>query len=151
MAHGLEVRVPFLDNDLVDFCQQLPRKVRMSSAGVLINPAQYPGGTSEGKRLLRLAMTGRLPGDILGAHKQGFAGPDSSWFEDELKSEVDSLVAASGGSILEASVASELLEQSRRSRMGVRQLSWSFVAAASHLIQLDTRDADSSQRGVLSD
>ena len=139
MAHGLEVRVPFLDNDLVDFCQQLPRKVRMSSAGVLINPAQYPGGTSEGKRLLRLAMTGRLPGDILGAHKQGFAGPDSSWFAVELKSEVDSLVASAGGPVLQTSVATELLEQSRSSRTGVRQLSWSFVAALSHLNQADTR------------
>lgn len=138
MAHGLEVRVPFLDNDLVDFCQRLPRKVRMSSSEAWMNPAQYPGGTSEGKRLLRLAMTGRLPGAILGAHKQGFAGPDSRWFEDELKSEVENLVAASGGSILQTSVAAELLEQSRKSGIGVRQLSWSFVAAVWHLTQADT-------------
>lgn len=145
MAHGLEVRVPFLDNDLVDFCQQLPRQVRLGTGVLTKTPAHHPDGASEGKRLLRLAMAGSLPGTVIRAHKQGFAGPDSKWFEGALKSEVDSLVATSGGSILEARVAAELLKRSRRLGIGVRQLSWSFMAATSCLKLAGARAADSSQ------
>ena len=92
-----------------------------------------------------LAMAGSLPGTILRANKQGFAGPDSRWFEGVLKSEVDGLVATSGGSILETRVAAELLEQSRRLGIGVRQFSWSFLAAMSYLKVVGARDANPSR------
>jgi asparagine synthase (glutamine-hydrolysing) len=66
MAHSLESRVPFLDNDLVDF-----------ATGV---PARYKLRDGESKRILRRAMRGLIPDHILSARKQGFAPPEDAWY-----------------------------------------------------------------------
>jgi asparagine synthase (glutamine-hydrolysing) len=66
MAHGLEVRVPFLDNALVEIARRVPSSVSHA--------------TGEGKRALRTAMAGLLPPAILGKKKQGFSPPDESWY-----------------------------------------------------------------------
>jgi len=62
MAHTIEVRVPFLDNDLVDY--------------VLTLPIEY----LENKKLLKDAFP-ELQSEILNAPKRGFSSPD--WFEGE--------------------------------------------------------------------
>ena len=66
MAHSLESRVPFLDNDLVDFACAIPSQYKLRD------------GTS--KYVLRRAMRGLIPDHILGARKQGFAPPEDAWF-----------------------------------------------------------------------
>ncbi|HEU5316884.1 MAG TPA: asparagine synthase C-terminal domain-containing protein, partial [Chloroflexota bacterium] len=66
MAHSLESRVPFLDNELVDFAQQIPSRYKLSH------------GTS--KYVLRHAMRGLIPEQVLWARKQGFAPPEDNWF-----------------------------------------------------------------------
>lgn len=45
MAHGLESRVPFLDNDLVDFAMRLPAKVKLGNLSEVIRLNENePGG-----------------------------------------------------------------------------------------------------------
>src|ERR671918_1482025 len=66
MAHGLEVRVPFLDNALVDLARRIPSHLKHSGGG--------------GKRILRRAMRGLLPAEIIDKPKQGFSPPDESWY-----------------------------------------------------------------------
>jgi len=66
MANSLEARVPFLDNELVELALRIP--VRL----------QYDGDS--GKRILRQAMQGLLPDDVLSRPKQGFSPPDESWY-----------------------------------------------------------------------
>jgi asparagine synthase (glutamine-hydrolysing) len=66
MAHGLEVRVPFLDNALVDLAEQIPARLKH--------------GSGEGKQLLRKAMSELLPDEIVKKRKQGFSPPDQSWY-----------------------------------------------------------------------
>ena len=66
MAHSLESRVPFLDNDLVDFTCAIPSAYKLRH------------GTS--KYVLRHAMRGLIPEEILWARKQGFAPPEDAWF-----------------------------------------------------------------------
>ena len=61
MAHGLEVRVPFLDNELTSLSQQLPMN--------------YKFHNNEGKFILKKTMTNRLPDFVLKKSKQGF-NPD---------------------------------------------------------------------------
>ena len=70
MAHGLETRVPFLDNDLVDFAQRLPvrlklRDLEISSASTRTSPAtktnRYFQRTRDGKLLLRRVMERHVP------------------------------------------------------------------------------------------
>lgn len=92
MAHSLENRVPFMDNDLVDFAMQCPVNLKLNNlADVLkINENEpnnkqklYFQRTSDGKQILRDMMTRYIPQDITEAEKQGFSSPDASWFKGE--------------------------------------------------------------------
>lgn len=80
MAHGLETRVPFLDNDLVDFACRLPVGLKVDT-GLL---ADCVGGTGAeppaGKVLLREVVSELVPQKIAKARKQGFSAPDATWF-----------------------------------------------------------------------
>jgi len=91
MAHSLEVRVPFLDNDLVDFAMQVPVSLKLGSLGEVIRvsenePAKeskYFQQTHDGKLLLRQAMSRYIPQQVTNGAKQGFSAPDASWFRGE--------------------------------------------------------------------
>ena len=91
MAHGLETRVPFLDNDLVAYAQRLPARLKVQNleaiAGMdeneLAKVRQYHERTGDGKIVLRRAMSRLIPKDVTEATKQGFSGPDASWFRGE--------------------------------------------------------------------
>lgn len=63
MAHTVEMRLPFLDNDLVDFCLTLPNKFK------------------ENKRFLKTIFKNDIHPDILNGPKKGFSSPD--WIQGE--------------------------------------------------------------------
>jgi asparagine synthase (glutamine-hydrolysing) len=69
-AVGLEARAPFLDTDVVNFACRLPPELRMH------------GMTT--KRILKTAMRGLLPDDILDRQKQGFGVPVARWMKEDL-------------------------------------------------------------------
>jgi asparagine synthase (glutamine-hydrolysing) len=92
MAHGLETRVPFLDNDLVDFAMQIPVKHKLQSLQDVVRLNENEPGPKtkkffskcrDGKLLLRKAMERHIPSEISEAVKQGFSAPDASWFRGE--------------------------------------------------------------------
>lgn len=87
MAYGLETRVPFLDNDLVDFAQKIPVKYKLNNISQVIKMNENDIGklqkTNDGKVILRKAMSKYIPEDIHKAVKQGFSSPDNSWFKGE--------------------------------------------------------------------
>ena len=92
MAHGLETRVPFLDNDLADFAMQVPAKLKLGNLAEVIQlDENEPGGkrdryftrTRDGKLLLRKTMARYLPPQVAEREKQGFSAPDASWFKGE--------------------------------------------------------------------
>lgn len=87
MAHSLETRVPFLDNDLVDFAQKIPAKYKLGDLHKVIKMNENEIGkmqkTNDGKVILRKAMSKYIPEDIHKAVKQGFSSPDNSWFKGE--------------------------------------------------------------------
>ncbi|MEQ8667510.1 MAG: asparagine synthase (glutamine-hydrolyzing) [Rhodospirillales bacterium] len=66
MAHGLEVRTPFLDHRLVEFCARLPQNLKMRG--------------SQQKVMLKQAMHGRLPDSVLNGRKRGFNAPTSAYW-----------------------------------------------------------------------
>jgi asparagine synthase (glutamine-hydrolysing) len=66
MANSLEARVPLLDHPLVEFACSLPPDLRFRD-----------GKT---KYLLKRALEGRVPAEVLNRPKQGFAVPLESWF-----------------------------------------------------------------------
>ena len=92
MAHSLETRVPFMDNDLVDFAMQCPVELKLNNLGEVIRlnenevgrkGTQYFQKTNDGKQILRDMMSRYIPTDIVEAQKQGFSSPDASWFKGE--------------------------------------------------------------------
>jgi len=92
MAHGLETRVPFLDNDLVDFAMRCPVGLKLNNlSDVMRINENEPGDkrgkyflkTSDGKQILRDAMRAYIPQDIADGVKQGFSAPDASWFKGD--------------------------------------------------------------------
>lgn len=91
MAHSLETRVPFLDNDLVDFAMRLPvsAKLRNLDKVVRLNEndstakKQLFQRSTDGKLALRDMMRRLLPAEIVDAEKQGFSSPDATWFKGE--------------------------------------------------------------------
>jgi asparagine synthase (glutamine-hydrolysing) len=92
MAHGLETRVPFLDNDLVDFAMRVPVALKLRNLTEMVRQnenepgyktAKYFAKTNDGKLLLRKAMERYIPLEITEAIKQGFSAPDASWFKGE--------------------------------------------------------------------
>jgi asparagine synthase (glutamine-hydrolysing) len=92
MAHGLETRLPFLDNELVEFAQALPVRLKLAKLDQVARVNENePGDKAEnfyrrsgdGKMLLRRAMGRHLPEVTITNAKQGFSGPDASWFRGE--------------------------------------------------------------------
>jgi len=71
MAHGLEVRVPFLDYRFVEFCATIPSEYKLK------------GFTT--KAILRSAMSEILPREILNRGKQGYGLPIKSWLRQRLR------------------------------------------------------------------
>ena len=92
MAHSLETRVPFLDNDLVDFAMRLPARLKLGNLTEVVRlnenepgdkTRRYFARTRDGKLLLREVMQRYIPQLITGREKQGFSAPDASWFKGE--------------------------------------------------------------------
>ena len=92
MAHSLETRVPFLDNDLVDFAMRLPVSLKLANLQEVIRinenepghkPNQFFQRTRDGKLALRTVMSRHIPAEIADSEKQGFSAPDASWFKGE--------------------------------------------------------------------
>src|SRR4051812_9421879 len=75
MAASLELRVPFLDVDLMRFVERIPARER-------VRPRQ-------GKRLHRMAMGRLLPAEVVGRPKHGFATPYDDWLRASLGEEVE--------------------------------------------------------------
>ncbi|MEO0972328.1 MAG: XrtA/PEP-CTERM system amidotransferase [Pseudomonadota bacterium] len=74
MAHGLEVRVPLLDHEFVQWSAQLPASLKLRGR--------------EGKYVLKKALEPHLPNDVLYRPKMGFAVPLGRWFRGPLAGHV---------------------------------------------------------------
>lgn len=92
MAHSLESRVPFMDNDLVEFAMRCPVGLKLNNLAEVVRidenePSNkqnsYFEKTKDGKQILRDVMTTYIPEEITGGTKQGFSAPDASWFRGD--------------------------------------------------------------------
>ncbi|MDQ6887326.1 MAG: asparagine synthase (glutamine-hydrolyzing) [Gemmatimonadota bacterium] len=90
MAHGLETRVPFLDDQLVDFAMGVPLEYKLDWEGIrqsvdeddVIKKHAWVASAG-GKKVLRNAMRRLIPQEILDRKKQGFSGPYEAWYRGE--------------------------------------------------------------------
>jgi asparagine synthase (glutamine-hydrolysing) len=78
MAHSVEARVPFLDNELVDYVSRIP-------SGLKLQPGQS-------KIILREAMRGLVPEETIFRRKQGFTPPDQTWYKGKSLKHIKELI-----------------------------------------------------------
>lgn len=71
MAYSVEARSPFLDHHLMEFAARVPARHKLR-------------GTA-GKVLLKYALRGIVPDEILDRAKMGFGVPLPQWFRKELR------------------------------------------------------------------
>ena len=86
MAHNLETRVPFLDNDLVDFAMKIPVSMKITDHTGTANENDLLSkmkAHKNGKHVLRKTLSKYLDKQVIDNTKQGFSSPDASWFRGE--------------------------------------------------------------------
>lgn len=71
MAHSLEVRVPIIDHEFLQWSNKIPSKYKLEGAN--------------GKAIFKRSLESRLPNDVLYRDKMGFGVPISKWFRGPLK------------------------------------------------------------------
>ena len=106
MATGVEVRVPFLDPDLIALAARLPVKFKQNG--------------KEGKWILKRAMESYLPNDVIYRPKTGFGVPLRSWLRKEMLSlvkEVLSKNAVENRGLFDYESIKRLLENDRIGRV----------------------------------
>ena len=121
MAHSLENRVPFMDNDLV---------LRINENEPGDKQGQFFQKTNDGKQILREMMSRYIPADITRAEKQGFSSPDASWFKGESMDFVKRKLLNGNSRIyevLDRKAVTPLIEQHLSGEKNRRLLIWSLL------------------------
>jgi asparagine synthase (glutamine-hydrolysing) len=116
MAHSMEARVPFLDNELVDFALRVPAQVR--------------AGSDEGKVLLREAARHFLPDVLVRKRKQGFSPPDQTWYRGRNLSYVRDVLldpTSLGRGIFRPSFVERVIREHAEARVDHRLMIWSLL------------------------
>ncbi len=120
MAHGVEIRAPFLDWRLVTFAFSIPSHLKL--------------GEGFSKLMLRKSMSGIIPESIrLRKNKIGFASPMSEWYKNLLKPLVlDSINSSDflNSEIWNGPFIREYVENCyRKNEMKKASKSWKFIQA----------------------
>ena len=139
MAHSLETRVPFLDDDLVNFAVRLPPTHKLRNLdefqgvdeNIIGKRQRYELETSDGKQVLRKAMERIIPPEVTERAKQGFSAPDASWFRGESIDYIDRLLRNPRAMIyefVEPRFVSDVLDDHTSGRHNRRLLIWSLLS-----------------------
>jgi asparagine synthase (glutamine-hydrolysing) len=78
MMNSLEVRVPLLDHEVVEFAARIPAKFKYRN--------------TQSKYILKQMAKHHLPNEIVYRDKKGFGVPIAKWLKKELRSKFDDLV-----------------------------------------------------------
>ncbi|MGD8290984.1 MAG: asparagine synthase (glutamine-hydrolyzing) [Desulfobacterales bacterium] len=139
MAHGLETRVPFLDNDLVDFATKLPVSMKLGNLGEVVRLNENEPGhktqkyfqkTRDGKIALRKVMNRYIPDTITNGVKRGFSAPDSSWFKGDSIDYVKKIIFNKRAALydyFDPIAVQELVTEHTEGKTNRRLLIWSLL------------------------
>ena len=144
MAHGLETRVPFMDNDIVDFALNIPLKVKLlynKSKKVnenIVGPKQkiYFQKTNKGKRILRRVAKKYFPPKVFNAQKKGFSAPDAGWFKNKSYSFIENLLLNKKSRIndfFNQKYVESIIKNHKNGRENRRLLIWSLISFEKYL------------------
>ncbi|MBN2231194.1 MAG: asparagine synthase (glutamine-hydrolyzing) [Deltaproteobacteria bacterium] len=137
MAHGLEERVPFLDNDLVDFAQRISIRHKLADLEHIMRVDENVPrklrryqSCADGKNVLRQAMAGILPTVVTERRKQGFSAPDESWYRGESLAYVKETLLnkrAAYRDFLNPQYVARIIDEHVAGRANHRLMLWSFL------------------------
>ena len=106
MAEGVEVRVPFLDLELVEFAARIPDTLKQR------------GGV--GKWILKKAMEPYLPREVIYRSKSGFGAPLRRWLKVELRewlADTLSVQRLKNRGLFEAAAVQRLIQDNEKGRV----------------------------------
>jgi len=124
MAHGVEVRVPYLDLELVEFSTTIPPKLKLNG--------------SETKYLLKKVAERYLPKEIIYRPKTGFGGPVRKWILNDMSSMINDYLskeAVEKRGIFDYEKVNELLEINKKGSDDLSYPIWSLLAIESWMRQ----------------
>jgi asparagine synthase (glutamine-hydrolysing) len=117
MAHGLEIRVPFLDQDIIEYVERLD--------------SSYKVRNISGKWLHKIVCNRLLPKEIVGRKKIGFMTPIKEWFRESMSGKYNSLLQDPTSQIyrlLKYDAVNKILEEHKNRRHDNSKMIFSMVA-----------------------
>ncbi|MFZ2884357.1 MULTISPECIES: XrtA/PEP-CTERM system amidotransferase [Nitrosomonas] len=116
MAHSLEVRVPLLDHELVEWVSGLPASMKLRQ--------------QEGKYILKKSLEPYLPHEVLYRNKMGFAVPLASWFRGPLRERVRTALLGNtlaDTGIFDMAFVKKMLDQHQSARRDYSAPIWTLL------------------------
>ena len=116
MAHGLEVRQPFLDHHVVELAAQMPNAWKLR--------------WNRGKRILQDAFGDLLPPEIWARKKQGFGVPLDHWFRGPMRELTEQTLlgqAAAGRGLFETEVVARMVQEHVSGKFDNAYRLWSLL------------------------
>ncbi len=143
MAHSVEARVPFLDNEFIAYVSRIPAEFKLQSG--------------QSKRVLREAMRGLLPDETIFRRKQGFTPPDQTWYKGESLAYIRDLIEgprALERGYFQPAALRQILDDHLQDRRNNRFLIWSLMCLSGGIacswIERRRRRVRNSQRSLRS-
>ncbi|HRO07517.1 MAG TPA: asparagine synthase (glutamine-hydrolyzing) [Saprospiraceae bacterium] len=124
MAYGVEVRVPFLDKDLVELSCQIPPELKMKG--------------KETKYLLKKVAERYLPKDVIYRPKTGFGAPVRDWVTQDLSSMIDISFSKQNHEktgIFKPEAINQLVSDNKKGYVDASYSVWSLLAIKSWINQ----------------
>jgi len=124
MAHSLEVRVPYLDNEVVDLVLRLPGRFKQS--------------VRRDKILLREVASGLLPKAGFLRRKRGFEVPIGAWLRGPLRPALTDLLSpanVAGPGVLRAAEVSRLVDEHLTGGRDHGRALWSLMVLSRWLVR----------------
>jgi len=130
----------------VDFAVCCPVNLKLNNLAEVVRidenepgkHAKYFRKTKDGKQILRDVMRQYIPDDIANAEKQGFSGPDASWFKGESIEFVKHKLMNSDAKIydwLDRNTVQALIGEHLSGNKNQRLLVWSLLNVEAYLAQ----------------
>lgn len=147
MANSLEIRVPFMDNDIVDFALKCPIEFKLaknfnskSMNENRLGPKKnyIKNKSNQGKKILREVCSLYLPEEIYGGIKKGFSAPDSGWFKNKSYNFIENTILNKNAKIFdffEKKEIKNILDSHKQGKENHRLLIWSFLSFEYYLNQ----------------
>lgn len=124
MATGVEVRVPFLDKELVEFSTKIPPTLKLKG--------------NETKYILKKVAERYLPNEIIYRPKTGFGAPVRKWILNDMGSMIDKYLSRDiieKRNIFNYNSVQKLIEDNKKGKIDASYTIWSLLALESWMQQ----------------